>query len=119
MVIMGIMTSTEILLAQSSLSAEADKITQDLRNLQATLKELNAWPSAGDEFLALIPKTDSPEPITEKEEEWIPQVVNDCLDGTDIGFRYPSFFQKMLMNSMLRDAFMVDLAQKLELRSLI
>ena len=116
---MGIMTATESLLAQPSLSAEADKVTKDLHNLQAALKELNAWPTAGDEFLALIPKTDNPEPLTEKEAEWMPQVVNDCLEGTDIGFRYPSFFQNLLMNSMLREAFMVALAQKLELRSLI
>lgn len=119
MVSMGMMTSTESILAQPSLSAEADKIMQDLNNLQTQLKTLNAWPSAGDEFLTLIPKTDNPEPISEKEGEWIPQVVKDCLDGIDIGFRYPSFFQRLLMNSTLRNAFMDALEQKLELRSLI
>ena len=116
---MGIMTVSETILAHKSLSAEADKITQELNDLQESLKKLNSWPAAGDEFLALIPKTDAPEPLTEKENEWLPQVVNGCMEGTDIGFRYPSFFQKLLMNSILRNAFMESLEKKMALNNLL
>ncbi len=116
---MGIMRVSDTILAYKNITDETDKITQELNALQIHLKKLNSWPSAGDQFLALIPKTDIPEPLTEKEHEWLPQVVDNCLQGTDIGLRYPSFFQKLLINSSLRQAFMASLEQKMQRRNLI
>lgn len=101
------------------LTLDATKIAQELNDLQKQLKQLNSWPVAGDEFLALVPKTDNATPITEKESEWLHQVIDACLVGTDIGFRYPSFFQKLLMNSILRQTFMERLGSKMEANNFI
>lgn len=87
----------------------------ELLSLRNQLKELEAWPTAGDEFLNLIPEFNrhSP-PVTESDNEWLPQVVQDSLKGVDIGFQYPSFFQKLLMNPHLRRLFMKELRTALE-----
>jgi hypothetical protein len=116
---MGIMNISETILAPRNLMAEANQITQELDGLKYYLKKLDSWPAAGDEFLTLLPKTDDPEPLTEKERAWLLQVVDASIEGTDIGFRYPAFFQKLLMNSTLRQAFMDSLKQEMTLRNLI
>ena len=116
---MEIMSVSETILAPKNLALEADQIKKELGALQKHLKQLNSWPAAGDDFLALIPKADNPEPITEKENEWLHQVIDACMVGTDIGFRYPSFFQKLLMNSTLRRSFMEQLIGKMEAEHLI
>lgn len=116
---MEIMSVSETILAPKNLTLEADQIKKELDVLQKHLKQLNSWPAAGDEFLALIPKTDNAEPVTEKENEWLHQVVNACMDGTDIGFRYPAFFQKLLINSALRQTFMEQLVSKMAANNLV
>jgi hypothetical protein len=82
----------------------------ELMQLRALLKTLKAWPAAGDDYLHLMPEFNrhSP-PITESDNEWLPLVVQDSLKGVDIGFQYPSFFQKLLMNPRLRRIFISEL----------
>lgn len=84
----------------------------ELLQLRNNLKALQAWPEAGDEFLNLVPEFNrhSP-PITDADSEWLPQVVQDSLRGVDIGFQYPAFFQKLLMNPRLRRLFLTELEQ--------
>ncbi len=110
---MEMMSTREPTLDPRNSTLDTVQITQELNDLQKQLKQLNSWPAAGDEFLALVPKTDIATPITEKESEWLRQVIDACLAGTDIGFRYPSFFQKLLMNSILRQTFMEQLVDKM------
>ena len=116
---MEIMSISETILAPKILTFEANQVSQELEILQKHLKQLNSWPAAGDEFLALIPRTDNAEPLSEKENEWLHQVVEACLEGTDIGFRYPAFFQKLLINSTLRQAFIEQLVSKMKTSDLI
>lgn len=83
------------------------KIDEDLKAMQALLKQLNAWPAAGDEFLTLIPQLEFETGVlSQVDYEWMPQVVEDALQGVDIGSRYPAFFQKTLINSALRRSFL-------------
>lgn len=118
-VVRKMMNIRESILDPKNSALDATQIAQELNNLQKQLKQLNSWPAAGDDFLALIPKTDNAAPITAKENEWLQQVIEACMIGTDIGFRYPSFFQKLLINSTLRQAFMEQLTGKMEARDLI
>ena len=41
--------------------------------------------------------------------EWLPLVVRDSLQGVDIGFQYPAFFQKLLTNPRLRRLFLSEI----------
>lgn len=116
---MEIMSISETILAPKILTLEANQVSLELDVLRKHLKQLNCWPAAGDEFLALIPRTDNAEPLSEKENEWLHQVVDACMEGTDIGFRYPAFFQKLLVNSTLRQAFLEELASKTKPNDLI
>jgi hypothetical protein len=43
----------------------------------------------------------------------MPRVVEDSLQGVDIGANYPAFFQKLLANSDLRQSFLNALAVRL------
>jgi len=84
--------------------------SNELQVLRDRLHDLNAWPVAGDEILKLMPEFNrhSP-PITDSDYEWLPKVVQDSLNGVDIGFQYPAFFQKLLLNPRLRRIFIDDL----------
>ena len=113
------MSIRESSLDSKKLTLDVTQISQELNDLQKHLKQLSSWPAAGDEFLALVPKTDNPAPVTAKENEWLQQVIEACMAGTDIGFRYPAFFQKLLINSTLRQAFMEQLTGKMEANNLI
>lgn len=82
----------------------------DLTSLRERLLRLNVWPEAGDEFLALLPvsRWDAP-PLTDEDNEWLLIVARDALRGLDIGANYPAFFQKLITNPKLRQAFMDEL----------
>ena len=85
------------------LSSQSD----DVEGLRRCLIQLNAWPEAGDAFLSLIPKArwEAP-PLTERDQEWLPVVVRDALEGRDLGACHPNFFQKLLTNEQLRRTFL-------------
>jgi hypothetical protein len=82
----------------------------DLSTLRERLMGLNAWPEAGDEFLALLPvsRWHAP-PLTDEDNEWLLIVARDTLRGLDIGSNYPAFFQKLITNPKLRQAFLTEL----------
>jgi hypothetical protein len=84
--------------------------------LRQRLKQLNVWPDAGDQFLALMPHSrwHSP-PLTEVDNQWLPKVVEDAAKGIDIGANYPAFFQKLLASDTLRQSFLKALDIKLGL----
>lgn len=78
--------------------------------LRWQLKELKAWPEAGDQFVALLPQVrQQTAPLTESDRQWISSVIDDVVKGVDIGSRYPSFFQNLITNSHLRGIFLDEL----------
>ncbi|MCP4423136.1 MAG: hypothetical protein GY803_01455 [Chloroflexi bacterium] len=82
--------------------------------LRQQLIQLNVWPDAGDQFLALMPRSQwHASPLTETDEQWLPQVVEDATKGVDIGATYPAFFQKLLTSDTLRQSFLNALNVKL------
>jgi hypothetical protein len=82
----------------------------DVSDLRQRLLALGVWPEAGDEFLALLPgsRWHSP-PLVEEDKEWLLMVAQDALRGRDIGSNYPAFFQKLITNANLRQAFLEEL----------
>jgi hypothetical protein len=82
----------------------------DVAALRQRLQQLDVWPDAGDQFLALLAQTHlhgvSPEA---KDFDWVTVVANDALTKCDVGARYPSFFQKLLVSGNLRQAFLQEL----------
>lgn len=82
----------------------------NVAELRQKLIALKVWPEAGDAFLALLPvsRWNSP-PVTEEDNHWLHLVVRDALSGHDIGADYPAFFQKLITNPNLRQAFMAEL----------
>lgn len=82
----------------------------EVAELRQKLLTLNVWPEAGDEFLALLPvsRWHSPPP-TDEDNEWLLLVARDALKGIDIGAYYPAFFQKLITNHHLRQAFLHEL----------
>jgi len=70
--------------------------------LRQQLLQLNAWPEAGDLFLDLAraPGWQSPQ-VTKEEVQWLPRVVEDALQGIDLGVRYPAFFKKLVVSDEL------------------
>ena len=87
----------------------------DLAFLREQLQKLGVWPEAGDKFLELLPASrwDSA-PITDADTRWLPVVIDGVMSGLDIGSRFPSFFQKLLMSNVLREAFLNALADRLK-----
>ncbi|MCA9971868.1 MAG: hypothetical protein KC425_16710 [Anaerolineales bacterium] len=83
------------------------EVQAEILKLRDRLKQLNAWPEAGDEFLALMPHASwySPKP-TESDFQILTRVARDVLRGHDIGAQYPAFFQKLLSHHTLRQQFL-------------
>ncbi len=82
----------------------------EVADLRQRLLALGVWPEAGDEFLALLPgsRWHSPPPLDE-DNQWVFHVARDALGGQDIGAKYPAFFQKLITNPTLRQAFLEEL----------
>lgn len=90
-----------------------DSPKADISDLRLKLRALNVWPEAGDEFLALLPvsRWNSP-PLTAEDSEWLLLVAQDAIKGLDIGANYPAFFQKLITNANLRQAFLDELERR-------
>lgn len=85
----------------------------EVDTLRHQLKQLKAWPEAGDQFVALLPQIrQHPSPLTESDREWINSVIDDVVRGVDIGSRYPSFFHNLITNSQLRQLFLDELTSR-------
>jgi hypothetical protein len=94
------------------LTEQLPRTPNDILLMREQLKTLRAWPVAGDEYLKLMPEFNHHAlPLSKSDEEWLPQVVADCLCGKDIGFKYPAFFQKLLINPRLRRFFLASLQE--------
>lgn len=93
----------------------ADQLDEGILMLRQQLIELQAWPEAGDDYLALMPISEWRSPATTKRDtEWMTQVITDVMQGKDIGASYPSFFMKLLGDATLRQIFLrkLDAARK-------
>lgn len=88
---------------------------EEIAVLRQQLIQLGVWPDAADQFLALMPHSRwQNSPLVEADYQWVPRVVEDSLQGVDIGANYPAFFQKLLANSDLRQFFLNALAVRLD-----
>ena len=88
----------------------ADQLDDGILALRQELIELQAWPEAGDDYLALMPVSEWRSPATtDRDTEWMTQVIDDALEGKDIGAAYPSFFMKLLGDATLRHIFLSKL----------
>jgi len=95
-------------------SQQTQQLEPDVSALRQRLLQLEAWPAAGDIFLNLLPKSPAEDqPVTEADNQWLSKVLDDTLQGVDIGQRYPSFFQKLILNGLLRQAFLHELDKRL------
>jgi hypothetical protein len=82
--------------------------------LRLRLKQLNAWPAAGDTFLELLDQAkDYGVTLVPTDFDWLARVADDAFRGEDIGSRYPSIFHKLLTFPELRKKFL----QLLQLRT--
>lgn len=81
--------------------------------MRQRLKQMQVWPEAGDLFLELLHESRwvSPPP-SEADNEWLPLVVRDAIDGKDIGSLYPAFFQKLVANDRLCQVFLDELDKR-------
>jgi hypothetical protein len=83
--------------------------------LRKRLIQLNVWPEAGDIFLELLPVSSwHDSPLTSRDYHWLHQVVEDAIEGIDIGSRYPSFFQKLVVSHDLGQTFLDELDKRLD-----
>jgi len=83
---------------------------ENIQTLRLQLKRLNAWPEAGDTFLEMLEQAhDYGSTLMPTDFDWLPRVAVDASQGEDIGFRYPSIFQKLLTFPELRQKFLQTL----------
>jgi hypothetical protein len=92
----------------------------ELTVLRRSLIDLDAWPEAGDQLLDLIPLSRwDTFPVTDSDFDWLPSVVDDALQGKDIGAKYPAIFQKLLTNDDLRQAFLANLTKRKDIHRIL
>ncbi len=104
------LTTSFLLNQQTQINGQSN----DIVTLRHRLIQLNVWPAAADEFLALLSVSRwHMLPVTEEDKKWMLQVADDSLKGIDIGCRYPAFFQKLLTNGTLCRAFLQELEKKM------
>lgn len=98
-----------VLISSQNGSSTPEIVVEDegIFALRQRLKQLGVWPDAADQILALMSHSrwQSP-PLLESDYQWLPKVVEDSLQGTDIGANYPAFFQKLLASEDLRRTFL-------------
>lgn len=68
------------------------------------------WPTTADELLARLSQASQPAAFSDQENETLLSlVVDDALKGVDISSRYPDFFQRLLEDDDLRQAFLATM----------
>lgn len=81
-----------------------------LAGLRALLDQPGNWPEKADELLAKLGQVSQPEFVSDQENETLLSLmVDDALKGVDISTRYPAFYQQMLVDVELRQAFLTAL----------
>lgn len=102
---------------QSGTDEEPEQIEQMLAELSRQLEE-GHWPASAERLrlLLLQPDSDSAADETslvgleaEEQDAMLTLAVNDALEGVDISLHYPDFYQKMLADNELRQAFLESL----------
>ncbi|WP_420628331.1 hypothetical protein [Candidatus Leptofilum sp.] len=97
------------------ISGNQSSLSTDVQALRRKLKQLHAWPEAGDTFLDLLEQAQGyGVTLVPDDYEWLAQVADSACKGEDIGSRYPSIFQKLLTYADLREKFL----QTLHIRSM-
>ena len=104
-----------VLISAQKQQSKSEPDDEGITVLRHQLKLLGVWPDAADQFLALMPHSRwQNSPLVEADYQWVPQVVEDSLQGIDIGANYPAFFQKLLANGELRQSFLSALVVRLD-----
>jgi hypothetical protein len=90
----------------------SDWIKEKLAALREQLEVAEEWPSTADHLLQHI--TEPGQTITTGDEDMLSLVVDDALKGVDITSQYPAFYQKLLADAELRQAFLdaLDLLER-------
>src|SRR5688500_1184411 len=92
---------------QTDPSESADWVREKLAALRANLEKGEGWPASADRLLDdLRAAGQEPEPLTDEDMALVSLVLGDALLGVDVAARYPRFFEKLLANEGLRDAFL-------------
>jgi hypothetical protein len=92
---------------QTDPSESADWVREKLAALRANLEKGEGWPASADRLLDdLRAAGQEPEPLTDEDMALVSLVLGDALLGVDVAVRYPRFFEKLLANEGLRDAFL-------------
>lgn len=82
--------------------------------LRALLNQSEDWPEEADQLLAHLSQSPQSSSTSDRENETLLSLaVDDALKGVDISIRYPAFFQQMLVDQDLRQAFL-DTLEALE-----
>ncbi|MEZ4643351.1 MAG: hypothetical protein R3E31_11575 [Chloroflexota bacterium] len=77
---------------------------------RAILQMLGCWSPQADQLFALMARTE-PAVVTTQEKLLLPQVAQAVLARTDIGVVYPKFYRQLLVNPLLRQAFVQQITQ--------
>lgn len=96
------------------MSRDTDPSSNEHRNrvagLWALLTQSGNWPEKADELLAELGQVSQPQSVSNQENETLLSLaVDDALKGVDISTHYPTFFQQMLVDQELRQAFLAAL----------
>lgn len=81
-----------------------EQIWLKIEAVQMKLQTSGEWPAEADRLLELV--IDSSPPILDEDEKMLSLVVDDVLKGIDIRTRYPAFFNKLMADSALQEAFL-------------
>lgn len=94
-------------MSHSSDDALSDWVHRKLAALRTQLEQTGRLPETAEELLRqLLPSNQLPPVATEEDFEMLSLIISDTLQGVDIPTRYPSFYNKLLTNSELREAFL-------------
>jgi hypothetical protein len=84
----------------------ADWVREKIAALRAML-EAGEWPATADRLLDdLRAAGEEPAALTDEDMAMLSLVLGDALQGVDVATRYPRFFEKLLANEGLREAFL-------------
>lgn len=91
-------------------SESAEWVREKLAALRATLEVGGAWPESADQLLDDVwAAGGEPEPLSDEDMAMVSLVIGDALQGVDVAKAYPRFFEKLLTNVGLREAFLEGL----------
>lgn len=81
-------------------------IQKQLAEYRQRATEFEQWPQTADSLMTLFTQPAQPPGSDERDDHMLSLIVSDALSGIDIAQRYPSFYQKMMGNPWLFQAFL-------------